>query len=226
MNTADSTCWTMLRDAAGGIAEARTEFAAHYAPMVRSYLAARWRGSPLVQETEDATQDVFVECLREGGVLDRAMPDRAGGFRAFLYGVVRNVALRVESSRARQQAHRAEVADLGAMEGREEALSRVFDRAWAKAIVRKAAELQSQWAAQKDAAAQERFELLRLRFQEGLPIRDIARLWQADPARLHHEFARARQEFEAALKEVMRFHHPGEPDRAQRELANLLALLE
>jgi hypothetical protein len=37
-------------------------------------------------------------------------------------------------------------------------------------------------------------ELLRLRFQEGLPIRDIATRWNEDAAKLHHEFATARDE--------------------------------
>jgi RNA polymerase sigma-70 factor (ECF subfamily) len=59
-----------------------------------------------------------------------------------------------------------------------------------------------------------------------MPIREIAQVWQIDPATLHHEYARARQEFQAALEEVMRFHHPGAPDDARRELADLLALLD
>ena len=48
--------------------------------------------------------------LRAGGLLDRARADQPGGFRAFLYGAVRNVALRAEARRARQLA--PEPADL------------------------------------------------------------------------------------------------------------------
>src|SRR5262249_33343292 len=60
----DSTCWTLLRDAAAGGEAPRAEFAARYAPVVRAYLAARWRGSHLLRELDDTVQDVFIECLR------------------------------------------------------------------------------------------------------------------------------------------------------------------
>ena len=51
--------------------------------------------------------------------------------------------------------------------------------------------------------------LLRLRFHEELPIREIAARWQEDPARLHHEYATARDEFRTALRAVVAFHQPG-----------------
>src|SRR5205085_10915889 len=88
MGARDSTCWTLLRDAAAGGEASRAEFAARYAPAVRAYLAARWRGSKLLRELDDTIQDVFIECLRDGGLLDRARADRPGGFRAFFYGAV------------------------------------------------------------------------------------------------------------------------------------------
>src|SRR6516164_9188047 len=113
MGALDSTCWTLLRDAAAGGDASRAEFAARYAPMVRAYLGVRWRGSNLLQELDDTTQDVFIECLRDGGLLERAQADRPGGFRAFLYGAVRKVALRAEARRARQLAREpGEVVDL------------------------------------------------------------------------------------------------------------------
>jgi hypothetical protein len=68
-------------------------------------------------------------------------------------------------------------------------------------------------------------ELLRLRFHDGLPIREIARLWQADPAKLHHEYATARQEFLAALRDVVAFHHPGPSAEIDRVCADLIQLL-
>ena len=70
-----------------------------------------------------------------------------------------------------------------------------------------------------------RVELLRLRFHEGLPIREIARRWGTAAEVLHHEYARARQEFEAALREVVAFHHPGSPEEVEQECSNLLARL-
>jgi RNA polymerase sigma factor (sigma-70 family) len=227
MGAEDSTCWTLLRDAAAGSGTSRAEFAARYAPVVRAYLAVRWRASKLIHELDDTVQDVFIECLRDGGLLDRVQADRPGGFRAFLYGAVRNVALRAEAQRARQLAREPmDVVDLQGIPGREEALSRVYDRAWAKAVVREAAERQSVLAAQRDEAALRRVELLRLRFHEGMPIREIARLWGLDAAALHHEYARARQEFRSALRDVIAFHQPESPDDVDRECAQLLSLLE
>jgi RNA polymerase sigma-70 factor (ECF subfamily) len=227
MRAEESTCWTLLRDAAAGGEAPRAEFAARYAPVVRAYLAARWRGSTLIRELDDTIQDVFIECLRAGGLLDRARADEPGGFRAFLYGTVRNVALRAEARRARQLAHEPmDVLDLQDLPGREEALSRVYDRAWAKAVVREAAERQSVLAARRGDAALRRVELLRLRFHEGMPIREIARLWGLDAASVHHEYARARQEFRSALRDVIASQHPGSPEDVDHECAQLLSLFE
>jgi RNA polymerase sigma factor (sigma-70 family) len=227
MGDRDSTCWTLLRDAAAGGEVPRAEFAARYAPVVRAYLAARWRGSDRLNELDDAVQDVFVECLRDGGLLERASADRPGGFRAFLYGAVRNVALRAEERRARRLARDAgDAVDVEAIPGREGSLSRVFDRAWAKAVVREAADRQAALAARRDLAAVRRVELLRLRFHEEMPIREIARLWGTEAAPMHHEYARARQEFLSALRDVIADHHPGTADEVDRECAQLLALLE
>ena len=81
-------------------------------------------------------------------------------------------------------------------------------------------------AARRGEAAPRRVELLRLRFHEGMPIREIAGLWGLDAASLHHEYARARQEFRSALRDVIAFHHPGSPEDVDRECAQLLSLLE
>jgi RNA polymerase sigma factor (sigma-70 family) len=222
----EATCWTVIQAAAAGNAGERAEFARRYGPVVRTYLATRWRSSPCRQELDDAVQDVFVECFKEGGVLERAERCRGGSFRAFLFGVVRNVALRHERARAGRR-ERAPVDDplLKAVPADDPSLSRVFDRAWALALFREAGRLQEQQARRNGPEACRRVELLRLRFHEGLPIRAIARRWGADAATLHHEYARARQEFKTALLEIVAFHHPGSPEEVERECANLLACL-
>src|SRR4029450_7119500 len=96
MATSNSTCWTMIRGAAEGGASERDAFVRLYFPVVRAYLAARWKSSRYTEREEDALQEVFFEFLRGGGALEHVDKSRAGGFRAFLFGVVRNVALRVE----------------------------------------------------------------------------------------------------------------------------------
>ena len=69
-------------------------------------------------------------------------------------------------------------------------------------------------------------ELLRLRFHENRPIRDIASLWGEDAARLHHEYARARREFQQALRDTVAEYVDdvdGALDRECRELIESLA---
>jgi RNA polymerase sigma-70 factor (ECF subfamily) len=213
----------MLHDAAAGDHQARARFAERYEPLVRTYLGARWRGSPLAEELDDAVQDVFLECLRAGGALESARDDRPGGFRAFLYGVVRNVALRFEQRRARRRVP-ADI-DPNALAASEDTLSCVFDRAWARAIMREAAVRQAVTAAAAGVDAQRRVELLRLRFQEGLPIREIAERWNVDPTSLHREYAKARSEFRDALLGVLAQYHAIEGPALEHECTELLSLL-
>jgi RNA polymerase sigma-70 factor (ECF subfamily) len=222
----ESTCWTAIRAAAAGQPAQRDEFARLYGPVIRAYLGSRWASSPARAELDDAVQEVFVECFKQGGVLDRAETGRPGGFRAFLYAVVRNVALRFETGRgqAKEQQPPSDL-DVNQIAADEESLSRDFDRAWARALLREAAQVQEQRAQKAGEAALRRVELLRLRFHEGLPIRDIADRWQVDAALLHHEYAKARQEFRAALLEVVGFHQPGSPAEVEQQCAELLAVL-
>ena len=92
-------------------------------------------------------------------------------------------------------------------------------------MFREAARRQEQRARQAGDAALKRVELLRLRFHENLPIRDIARRWGVDAGVLHHEYAKARKEFKAALVEIVSFHHPGSAAEVEEECVNLLAVL-
>jgi RNA polymerase sigma-70 factor (ECF subfamily) len=229
MNHADrsgSTCWTVIQQAARGSQEDREEFARRYAPVVRAYLGARWRSSPCLQELDDAVQEIFVECFRSGGVLERVERDRAGGFRAFLYGVVRNIALRVESRRAKKKEFQpSSPSHLDGMERDEETLSRIFDRAWVTSILREAAALQAEEARTSGEEAGRRVELLHLRFHERLPIRDIAQRWDMDADLVHREYAKARAEFKRALREVVAFHYPGTSAEVEGKCEELFSLL-
>ncbi len=88
-----------------------------------------------------------------------------------------------------------------------------------------AGRLQQARAEGRGPDAVERVELLRLRFEENLPIREIARLRDADAAALHKSYALARQEFRQALLEVIAFHHPGSAAELEEEAASLLKTL-
>jgi DNA-directed RNA polymerase specialized sigma24 family protein len=217
--TSESTCWTVIRAAAAGSAADREELARGYLGVVRAYLAARWRGSAWRDDLDDATQEVFVECFRQGGALEAAGAGRVPSFRAFLYGVVRNVARRFESRPLRA------AGPLPDIPASEESLSRLFERTWAQAIMTEAAQLQQQRAGERGPEAVQRVELLRLRFEEGLPIRAIAERWGVAADELHHAYAKARQEFRAALLEVVAFHHPGSSAEVEQEAASLLTAL-
>jgi RNA polymerase sigma-70 factor (ECF subfamily) len=226
MVPAESTCWTVIHAAAAGSPAERDEFAHRYGPVIRAYLASRWRSTACVHNLDDAVQEVFVECFKQEGLLARADHDRLGGFRAFLYGAVRNVARRIEALHARGREQQPPSGlDWEEVGGAESSPSRTFDRAWAKALVREAAHLQEERARDAGTAAVRRVELLRLRFHDGLPIREIAERWRVDAAALHHEYARARQEFKEALLEVVAFHHPASPADLEEECSKLLALL-
>lgn len=223
---AEPTRWSLIRDAARGEAAARATFARAYEPVVRAYLGARWRGTPFVDEIDDAVQEVFVDCFKDDGALERADPARGPSFRAFLSGVARNVALRAERAGARRRARPgAQAFDGDRMPADEEALSTVFDRAWAQAVVRQAGTLQVERARTKGDGALRRVELLRLRFEEGLPIRSIAARWGAQPTEVHRAYARARREFEAALREIVAGVHPGSKEEIRAECLRVLATL-
>jgi RNA polymerase sigma-70 factor (ECF subfamily) len=219
MSTSESTCWTVIRAAAAGSPSDREELARRYLGAVRAYLSARWRGAALRDEVDDATQEVFVECFRQGGAVEVAGAGRVPAFRAFLYGVIRNVARRFEDRAGPLAAPLPEVA------ANDVSQSRLFERTWAQAIMAEAGQLQRQRAAEAGPEAVRRLELLRLRFEEGLPIRTIAARWGTDAARLHHAYALARQEFRAALLAVLAFHRPGSPAEIEQEAASLLKAL-
>lgn len=217
------TCWSLIGRAAAGDGAARSRFSHGYLPLVRAFLTARWRGTPLAAEVDDAVQDVFVECFRPAGPLGRAHPDH-GDFRGFLFGVVRKVALRLEE---RRRGRGAATADPGVFEDLADpavGVSRVFDREWARALMREAGERMQQRAG--DDAAQRRVELLRLRFGGDLPIRDIAARWQMDADAVHRAYARAREEFRLCLREVVAFHLVRSEAELDDECRRLFAMLE
>lgn len=223
MDSARETCWTLIRSAANGAEPARDDFARRYLPVVRAYLHERWRTSHLAGDVDDAIQEVFVECFRESGALGKADPER--GFRPFLFGTVRNVARRFEERSARRASHKdSDSFHPEAFASDEERLSVVFDKAWAGQVMREAAEHMRARAHDDGPEAVRRVELLELRFQDNLPIREIAKRWDVDAAVLHHDYARARAQFKQALLEVLAFHQP-DARAAERECEQLLEIL-
>jgi DNA-directed RNA polymerase specialized sigma24 family protein len=202
VNPTDATCWTLIHAAAAGDRSARDGFARLYEPIARAYFATRWRQSSCLARLDDAVQDAFIECFKRSGVLDNVVESHPDRFRAFFHGVLRNIARRHESARGVSPPLSDNLA------ADDTSLSRAFDKVWARWLLKEAARVQADDASTTGERAVKRVELLRLRFQEGLPIRDIAAKWNEDAAKLHHEFATARDEFRAALRKVIAFHMP------------------
>lgn len=226
METCDHTNWTMIVEAAEGSRSARDSFARAYLPAVTAYFRARWRGSELSDDVEDAVQEVFLDCFRDEGALARADP-ALGRFRAFLYGIARNVGRRHEERRGHRREHQAADSSQWAAVARgDSSLGRVFDRVWAETLVRQARARHAEAARAGDEHAQRRYELLRLRFEDGLPIRTIAERWKESPARVHHEYADARAEFRQHLLRVVAASlHAPTAESTEAECAGLLECL-
>lgn len=225
MSHAPSTAWEVVDAAAAGSPAARDEFARRYGDWIRRQLAVRWRGTALLADVDDAVQEVFCECLKPRGVLVRADRAAVEGFRALLGAVVRNVALRAETARAR---HLQRHAPLASTQHAADAstIGRALDRTWAQGLVREAAAEMARRAAAIGEPAQRRVELLRLHFESGRSIPEIAADWGRDAAYVHHQYAKARADFQRTLLAVLAARCPGMSEaelRAQcREVVRLL----
>ncbi len=217
------TCWTLIRAVKNGDGSARDDFVTRYMPAVTAYLRARWSGRPLISDCDDAANEVFVRCFAESSALEKAAPLSTGGFRAYLYGICRNVAREMEASNRRHAAGGEEALD--ATPSDEDRLSAVFDRAFARQVMKEARARFKERANAGDEAAQRRFELLNLRFEENLPIRAIASRWNQDAAVVHKEYARARQEYREALLSVVAEQDPGRSDAEVEAVAKELVEL-
>jgi RNA polymerase sigma factor (sigma-70 family) len=214
------TSWTLIHAAADGSQTALSQFAERYQATVRKTLVARWNRSRRIDWIDDAVQEVFVECIRPGGALSKADSQFSGGFRAYLFGVTRNVMLRYESRRITGQFVQEDfVAD-------EATVGQVFDQEYARAIMREASQRQRQIAESQGDGALRRVELLNARFTDGLPIREIAERWCVDAGWLHHEYSRARNEFLSALLDVVAASQPSAtPAENQATCKELLGML-
>ncbi len=218
------TCWTVLRAASTGDRAARSVFSRTYTAAIRGFLDARWRGRLLSSETEDATQEVFLECFKSGGVLERADAKR-GDFRGLLYGVVRNIARRFEERaqsrgllRAEDSAWFLEVAS------DDPGQATMFDQSWARALMKEAKRRHRDRALADGEAGKRRIDLLERRFGNDEAIREIAAHWGVPAQEIHNAYRKARAEFYSCLREVVAFHAAGEVD-LDAECKRVLAAL-
>jgi RNA polymerase sigma factor (sigma-70 family) len=221
-NPTHSTCWELVHDAAHGREAARSEFAIRYEAPVRRYLGYRWRSGRLRESVDDAVQEVFLEFFRRDGALSRVEPDRSGGFRAFLYGVVQNVARRVEDREFRRQREISpSVVWKEGPAADDPTLSLVFDRAWLDTVLGQAVQYLEE-RAQEDAAARKRVEILKLRFGDGRPYKEIAGELGIPVSAIYREAEQAREEFKRSLFDVVARDSGGSPASIERECREIL----
>lgn len=207
MSPLDSSSWSLIRGAAAGVPRDRERFAARYTPIVRAYFSARWH-LPLGHErVQDACQEVFVQCFRDEGVLSKADPSFAGGFRAFLYGVARRIGANMDRAKGRSRERESDSALLGETAPSAAAPSRSFDRAWARLVAREAGQLARSRAAGHPARLAG-LDALYLQFFEGLAPREIAARRGVAVAAVYESLRLAKRDFRAAFVEVMAGYNP------------------
>ncbi|MCB9883754.1 MAG: sigma-70 family RNA polymerase sigma factor [Planctomycetes bacterium] len=216
------TSWTLIHAAAQGDQARRGDFVRLYGPIIESFLRSRWSSSRQRAWIPDAIQEVYVECLRERGVLHTTLDAKPRSFRAFLHGVVRNVAGRHERSQYKRRERLLGTTEAEVTPPRiDRDPAREFDRHWARGIIR-----ESLARLGRSGPSEERgLELLRLRFEEGKPIRDIARAWNVDAESLHREYARTRRSFTRILTAIVAEHEPSHATDVRAECRRLLHLM-
>ncbi|MFM1871718.1 MAG: hypothetical protein RL398_1140 [Planctomycetota bacterium] len=223
----DGLPWMLVRAAAGGSAGALELLCERCRPLVERWLWFRWRHSPFVGLIEDATQEVFVECLRPDGALSHADPARSEhGFDAYLRGVVAHVAARVERRYARDFAHRRRLAVAAARADLpQHAVEAQMDRRWVRAVLARAlARLETPQFATKMAHSAREF--LALHLEQGLPVREIARRWHLHAAQVHELRRRAMRRLKNAVLHVLGKSHCRAAADEREAARELLALLD
>jgi DNA-directed RNA polymerase specialized sigma24 family protein len=106
-------------------------------------------------------------------------------------------------------------------------LSHVFDRGWAEVVVREARALLQRRALTQGGTAAFRARALEMRYQEGLPPREIAPRLGLDVKQVYRMLEDGQVEFQEALLDVMASQVPsGSRAELERKCAELLLLLE
>lgn len=195
--------WLEAQAAAAGDEQARNSFWNRHVRAVRMWLWFRWSHRSLRSFVEDAAQEVFLECFRPGGALAHMDARKAQhGVVAFLRGIVRNVAHRIERTQARDFEHRRRLAVAAATPAPADAgAAEQIDRAWEHDRVMAALALLDQ-EDPPDGMRHTLREFLHAHFEDGLPVRKIAAAWQEKPEHVHELRRRACRRFRECLHRV------------------------
>lgn len=224
MTRFDSTSWSLVLGAAAAVPRDREEFGRRYGPLVRSWFAARWRVAAEHERVADASQEVFLRMFSPDGPLTRVERDRDGGFRAYLRGVLRNVATELERHERRRQTSSLD-SSIEPPSAADPTPSDAFDRVWAEMVTDAAWDLMRRKAG-GDRWAHWRLEVLALRYGDDRSCQDIATQLGLETAQVYRLLAAGREQFRRALMTVLSAHHPDLlPDDLERKCREVLDAL-
>ena len=203
----DSTSWSLIFGAAAAVPEDREEFGRRYGPLVSSYFAARWRVPISHERVADASQEVFLRIFSPGGPLERVDKRRPSGFRAFLRGVLRNVAAELERRARRDSAAPLDSA-APPVDASERSPSDAFDRVWAEMITDAAWDLMRK-RARGDRWAGWRLQVLGHRYVDDMSCEEIAAaIGELSVDQVYRLLSAGRDQFRRSLMTVLAAHHP------------------
>lgn len=220
MDYSRMTSWHLVGLAGTDTDLARREFALRYEKFVRRVLAKRWLGTVFRHDFDDAVQEVFFECFKPGGVIEKADVNRGGSFRSLLYQVAFHVAARFE--RTRRQQHLREGADdwLGELPSQDLSGFEAVTREEVTDLVREALRRMLQ---HHDPDIRSRGQLLERRTCQNERINVIA---DGDPElakRLHREHSKAKMEWKQYLVDVVQSEYRVPEHEAHAIVADLLS---
>tara|TARA_R110002072_G_scaffold25443_6_gene85223 strand:- start:185426 stop:186262 length:837 start_codon:yes stop_codon:yes gene_type:complete len=207
MTRFDSTSWSLVLGAAAAVPKDQEEFGRRYGPLVRGYFSSRWRLSMQDARIADASQEVFLRIFSPGGPLTRVDKQRPSGFRAFLRGVLHNVAAELERRDRRDRTSPLD-SDMLPIDQSEQSPSGAFDRVWAEMITDAAWELMRE-KAKRDRWAQYRLQVLGHRYVDDMSCEQIAaQISELTVDQVYRLLTAGRSQFRSALMTVLSAHHP------------------
>ncbi|MCA8957644.1 MAG: sigma-70 family RNA polymerase sigma factor [Planctomycetes bacterium] len=220
--------WRMIAAAAAGDPEARAAFVEAFQPTIRAALERDLKGHLGQPDViDDLVQEVFVECFKQGGALQRADPTR--DFKSFLLGIVANIRRRAwevhTRRRLEQEGEPHELPD-------DSGVSVTLDRRYAKELFRAALEHVKQRAVSARGRSFNAHDLLIRRYRDDEAPRAIAASIRSDGGectakQVSDAAGKAKDEFRDALETELRARHPDcsaeEISRMGAELLTLIA---
>ncbi len=217
------TSWNLVSLAGTDVDLARREFALRYEKFVRRVLAKRWLGTIFCNDFDDAIQEVFIECFKPGGVIERADSRRGNSFRTLLFQVASHVAARFERSHRRWQSQGMDEDLLNEMATTHASGYDVVTQEEVSDLVREALR---RMIHHHDPDVRSRGQLLDRHICQNEKIIAMAGGDSGVAERLHREHRKAKKEWKSFLVEVVQSEYRVPEHEAQLIVLNLLSAFQ